>query len=352
MRRTLAIACVVVVVSLSAIAGSPRQKQGTGPRQTPPPPPAQAAVADLQLDPSFAQLALKYLRSNDPAVLDTLAKSPAARHLLNHARNFDYDLPKDSTAALVASLVTPPGKHLAHAQACEQSLAFFAGPMTADRTWLGDPLRYLPDDFRFHGTLFLTFGYDIGVAFGRTASLNCAQGHFDGHPRELLYYGIHELHHVGFMAYQPPPKFSELKTCGDLLRLVQYSTQLEGMAVLAVYERRRAEHALNDDADYVALQDEPGMRLAEAQYFAEVEYLRKRAGEPADDAAWAVIGRMSGGNRATTGARLWYRVGALMARRIEEASGRAALVALVKTGPASFIQTYQRLQKPSANTGK
>jgi hypothetical protein len=214
------------------------------------------ALQDLNFDASFARLALGYLRSGDADMLNRLAKSPAAAHLLNHARNFDYDLPKDSPEALVSHLLTPPVKHLEEMETCEQSLAFFSGPMLDDPHWLEDSLRYLPQGFRFHGSLFLTFGYDIGVAISPTASLNCAHPHFKGHPRELIYYAIHELHHVGFMTYQPPPKLSELKTCADLLRLVQYSTQLEGMGVLAAYERRRQEHALADDGDYVALEDE------------------------------------------------------------------------------------------------
>ena len=196
-------------------------------------------------------------------------------------------------------------------------------------------MGYLPEDFRFHGSLFLTFGYDIGVAISPTASLNCAQRHFKGHSRELMYYAIHELHHVGFMSYQPPPKLSELKTCAELLRLVQYSTQLEGMAVFVAYERRRQEHALADDGDYVALEDEPRMQRDEALYFEDFHYLERRAAQPADADAWAVIDRMSSGER------LWYRVGARMAQRIEKVSGRAALVELVKQGPASFLEAYR-----------
>jgi hypothetical protein len=37
------------------------------------------------------------------------------------------------------------------------------------------------------------------------------------------------------------------------------------------------------------------------------------------------------------------RVGAYMAQRIEESKGRAALVELVKQGPAQFITTYESL---------
>ncbi len=293
------------------------------------------AAQDLHFDASFAQLALEYLRSGDSGVLERLGKSPAATHLLNHARNFDYDVPKDSPAALVAHLLMPAGKHLEEMETCEQSLAFFSGPMLDDPHWAEDDLRYLPEDFRFHGSLFLTFGYDIGVAIGPTASLNCAHPHFKGHPRELMYYAIHELHHVGFMSYQPPPKLSELKTCADLLRLVQYSTQLEGMGVLAAYERRRQEHALEDDGDYVALEDEPRMQRDEILYYEDLHYLERRAAQPADADAWAVIDRMSSGER------LWYRVGARMAQRIEKVSGRAALVGLVKQGQASFLEAYR-----------
>jgi hypothetical protein len=196
-------------------------------------------------------------------------------------------------------------------------------------------LRYLPDDFRYQATLFLTFGYDIGVAFGPNASLNCAHPHFKARPRELTYYAIHELHHVGFMSYHPPPKLAELKTCDDLLGLVEYSTQLEGMAVLAAYQRRSEEHTLADDGDYVALQDEQRMLRDETKYFEELNYLKRRSGQMADADAWAVIDRMSSGER------LWYRVGARMAQRIELISGRPALLELVKKGPSSFLEAYR-----------
>ena len=299
------------------------------------------ATQDLHFDWSFAQLAIAYLQSPDSHVLEQLANSPAATHTLNHARHFDYDVPKDSAAALVSHLLTPASKHLEKIGACQRSIAFFSGSMLNDPHWVEDSLRYLPVDFHFRGTLFLTFGYDIGVALSPDASLNCAHPHFKERPRELIYYAIHELHHVGFMSYHPPPRVSELKTCGDLLGLVEYSTQLEGMAVLAAYQRRREEHALADDADYVALQDEPRMRRETASYFKDVSYLQTCANQAADANAWAVIERMSSGER------LWYRVGARMAQRIEQAAGRAKLLDLVEQGPASFIATYQLVESPA-----
>ncbi|GEM_PF-920726 len=297
------------------------------------------AKQDLRFDARFAADALSYLKSGKPLFLDRLTRSPAALHLLNHARNFENsDVPRDSVRALVVSLLEPRDERLKQAATCESSLAFFTGPMLDHPHWLDDVLRYLPKGFCFHGSLFLTFGYDLGVSFAPNASLNGASPHFNGHPRELLYYAIHELHHVGFMTIHPPPRFSDVRTCRDLFKAVQYLTQLEGMAVLAATERRRSEHALSDDADYVALQDEQRMQRDEALYFKEYDGLEKRGDRPVDKEAWAVLDRMSAGER------LWYRVGARMAGRIEKELGRPALVSLLEEGPESFFGVYRRLR--------
>ncbi|MEN6310686.1 MAG: DUF5700 domain-containing putative Zn-dependent protease [Acidobacteriota bacterium] len=297
------------------------------------------AVQDIRFDATFAAEALAYLESGDGRSLDRLTRSPAALHLLNHARNFDNsDVPRDSTRSLVLSLVEPRLERAKRAAVCGRSLAFFAGPMLDDPGWVNDVLRYLPDGFRFHGALFLTFGYDIGVAFPPNASLNGASPRFDGHPREILYYAIHELHHAGFMALHAPPRLADVKTCRDLLRAVEYLTQLEGTAVLAAFERRRLEHALSDDGDYVALQDERRMRQDDILYWKEYDGLAARGGRPADKEAWAVIERLSSGER------LWYRVGARLAGRIEKEMGRPALVALVQEGPARFFEVCRKLR--------
>jgi hypothetical protein len=293
---------------------------------------AQAPGNGVRFDASFAQQAVEYQRTRDTAILKQLAASPAAAHLLAHARNFDYDLPRGSAEALVSKLLASD-----RAEACEQSIRYF-DRMAQNPEWIADVLRYLPDGFRLHATLFLQYGYDIGVAFGPAASLNCAHKRFEEHPRELLYYAIHELHHVAFMSYQPPPRLQNLKTCAGILKLVKYSTELEGMAVWAACKRRSGEHALADDPDYVALADEARMKRYEASYFEDLRYLDRRGAEPADAAAWAVVERMSGGER------LWYRVGALMAQRIEQKLGRHALVELIKKGPDSFLAAYSALK--------
>ena len=288
----------------------------------------------LLFDARFAQAAAEYLGSPKETTVPFLARLPATEHLLAHARQFDYAVAKDSGEALVRELLA---RVAGRREAILESIAYFMGPMLDDPRWISDALRYLPADFRFHGDLFLVAGYDIGVALAPHASLNAAHRHFEGHPRELLYYAIHELHHVGFMTYSRPPGIADLRTCADVLHLIDYSTALEGMAVLAARDRRMREHAMADDEDYVALADEKRMEQDEARYFQEYDALRRRGVDAADKDALAVIERMSGGER------LWYRVGARMAARLEQALGRSTMVTLVTHKPERLVPTYRQI---------
>jgi hypothetical protein len=341
-RSAGAILCLAVIFLQSGAAQSAKRTVALRDLVQPSDP---LSAHSLVFDATFAGQAVEYLDSKDGGLASRMVESAAVAHILAHATNFDYDVPKDSAQALVASLLGPEAKHAERRATCEQSIAYFTGPMLRDPHWVGDVLRYLPADFRFNGTLFLTFGYDIGVAFRQNASLNCTHAHFKNQ-QELLYYAIHELHHTGYMSYQTPPKLADIKSCADLLKLVEYSTQLEGMAVLAAYKRRSDDKALADDADYASLQDAAAMEADEASYFNDYNYLKSRGTEPVDAEAWAVIDRMSSGHR------LWYRVGARMAHRIEDAKGRAVLTELVRQGPQAFIATYRSLPSPQTRPSR
>ena len=294
---------------------------------------------DLSFDARFAQAAVNYVRSRDPALPEILAQLPATQHLLNHAMHFDYDVPKNSPLELVTYLLPASRDLKAEADRVERSIAYFTGPMLDDPHWVNEVLYYLPSGFRFRGSLFLTFGYDIGVALAPNASLNGAHRHFAENQRELLYYAIHELHHVGVNTYQPPPRISDIKTCADILRLVDYSTELEGMGVYATYRRREAEHALQDDPDYVALANPEQMRVLERRYNELYENLKHRKNEPADRDAFSVVEKMSSGDR------LWYRVGAMMAGRIEQTLGHEALIKIIAGNHPAFVETYRKIPR-------
>jgi hypothetical protein len=72
---------------------------------------------------------------------------------------------------------------------------------------------------------------------------------------------------------------THFRTFSDVLHLVEYSTALEGMAVLAARDPRMREQALADDEDYVALSDERRMEQDEERYFKEYDDLVTRKPE-------------------------------------------------------------------------
>ena len=290
----------------------------------------------VDLDFTFLELSLEYLHTGDVSLLERIARSPAMAHLVRHASHFRGGPAREAASppSLLRELLSP------RTAKCKLSVLVRSCALSArqilacSKGWVQDCQAYLPSEFGFRGSLFFTFGYDIGVAFPPNASINLAHAHFAHAPREVLYYAIHELHHVGFMTYQPPPRPADIRTCGDLLRLVEYCTQLEGMAVHAALPRRRADGRMEGDSDYAALSDAGIMKRLVAEYFRLYGDLAKRKAQPADSRAFSILERMS------TGDRLWYRVGAHMADEIESRLGRATLVDLVREGPAAFLDAF------------
>lgn len=289
----------------------------------------------VHLDPTLFQLASAYLDSGSESLLDEMASTPAAAHLLTHARAWEYDVPHESRAALVKALVTPRAAKAARLPGTHRVLEAFKA-MAGDNTWIAEIRRGLPTGAANEVSLFLTFGYDIGVAGPGTASLNAAHPYFQTDPRELRYYAIHECHHAVFMTYQKPRPLADWKTAADLLAQAEYALQLEGMAVWAAWELREKEGALDKDADYRALQDKPAIRRLEAAFLKAHKALQARAAEPgpADGASRSVLFDLYGPER------VFYRFGAHAARQIERHKGRPALLSLVQAGPRAFLEAY------------
>ncbi len=293
------------------------------------------SAEDLKFDFSFAELAIEYLESGDVNVLAELAAGNPVAHLLNHVRHTSFDVPDSDE--LVRSLLEPREEKAKLVPDVNALISLARREVAGNPDWICETLRYLPEDFCFHGSLYFTFGYDIGVSVAPDASLNLAHSHFLRNPEELVYYAIHELHHTGYTTYQPLPMVKDLTTCADLLGLVEYCTHLEGMGVYAPLRIRQRSGVLDNDPDYIALQNEECMAEYERQYWQDYQYLHHRGAEPLDQDAFAVLGRMS------TGDRLWYRVGAHMAATIENELGLSALVELIRKGPAEFIRIYKSL---------
>jgi len=293
---------------------------------------------EARLDASLTELSVTYLASGREELLSEMAATPAAAHLLAHARAWEYEVPRESTSALVRFLVTPVEEKKGRVAAATKALAYFEGPLREDTSWIAELRRTLPPEAATAVDLFLTFGYDIGVATPGNASLNAVHPHFEADPAELRYYAIHECHHAVFMHYQPPRPLVEWQSVADLLAQSEYALQLEGMAVWAAWELREREGALDGDEDYRALRDEGQIRKLEARFLEVHRALEACAGEPgaADEATRELLLGLYGPDR------IFYRFGGYAAREIERLQGRPALLALVETGPRSFWEAYLR----------
>ncbi len=57
-------------------------------------------------DFTFAELAVKYLETDDSTYLQRIAELKATEHILNHAKRFNYNVPKNSKIELVTYLLS------------------------------------------------------------------------------------------------------------------------------------------------------------------------------------------------------------------------------------------------------
>ena len=149
-----------------------------------------------------------------------------------------------------------------------------------------------------------------------------------------------QLHHAGFVMlkknYMPS---LDITTYGEMLSLIAYFTQLEGMAVYAAYDERQKEKALNNDEDYVALQNAKTMQKFTKRYFEIFIHFQSNPNDTLTENDWKMMGEMSSDNR------LWYRVGALMAMEIDKNFGRETLTGLIAQPSENFIKKYLEIKK-------
>jgi len=201
---------------------------------------------------------------------------------------------------------------------------------------------YIPPETNLSTTLYCIIGYDIGVVSDGDAYLNLGHPLFHENKRELLYFALHELHHVAYTSYNPTFSFDEIKTTGDLSRIIRYSTHLEGLAVHSAWDRRRRENGYTH-RDYLTLNDPCKMSQLIPRFF---ELLNRYTGEPVRDLVeddWDVLDLMSDADR------LWYVVGAWMAESIDQGLGREALNMTIVEGSEAFFKLYKNHKSKNRN---
>ena len=198
------------------------------------------AEKSLIVDFDFIHEGLRYIADPTPERLDTLASLSATDHMLTHARLTDRDeFDLSSETAFVASLLDPLIQRRDELlPKLESNVAFLEARPQYWRTCRAEADRYLwPRETT--PRLFLTLGYDIGVALPGEASINIAHRYFLDDVEEALYYCVHEIHHSGVLPRHPFPVIREIRTSSELASLVRLSLMVEGTAVYAAWELRR-----------------------------------------------------------------------------------------------------------------
>lgn len=291
-----------------------------------------------RIDSTFAILALDYLETDDRKLLQIIAETDAAHHLAAHSRRVSLSGDVKDTFELVEHILTSPSvAEINHEEVRARLSSIESDKISQLRCWT-EAAALLPDGALSGTVLYLTVGYDIGVAVAGQASINLVHPHFlDNSPEEVWFYIVHEIHHAGFQKYNPLPALLDTRSISDLAYLIKYLTHMEGLAVHAARRWRTVRGALEWDSDYEALLDTERMDTYEREFFSSYNSLMGEGERPIEKEDWEILGRMSTGNR------LWYRVGASMADRIEKALGLEVLIATVEEGPEAFFERYVEL---------
>ncbi len=291
---------------------------------------------EVSIDLSFLNLVSEYLMKPTSELIEEISQHEAAKKTHIHAERYGNTeeplfvfwkniLERDSTQSpLIMKRI-------------RKSLDYINSNRLTMTESLVEVSEYLPDDLNLSCKLYGMIGYDIGIVSEGDAFLNLAHPHFDNEPRELTYFAMHEVHHVGYISYNPSRSLSDIKTTNDLLWLVHYATHLEGMGVYTPLRRRLRDGCISHE-DYQVLKNPEETETRLKRYFDYLEKLKAEESRPLTDSDFDIIEEMSGKNQ-----RLWYIAGAYMAEAIDTKSSRQALTDTISKGHDYFFRLYSEL---------
>lgn len=290
---------------------------------------------NVAYDFTFAELAVKYLETDDSTYLQKIADLKATEHIINHARRYKYNVPRNSKIELVRYLLSPVNEKKKLLPDFKRNLQYAKKNVAEIDLAQKECLKYLPDSFHYSSNLFYTFGYDLGVVYGENASVNLAHPYYLKNMNEIRYYSIHELHHAGFVTLKNfiMPS-SDITSYKEMTQFIEYFTHLEGMGTFAPLDLRKKENAMNIDKDYIALQDSALMKDFEKEYFEIYFHFKNNPNTVITETDWDMVSILSDKKR------LWYRVGAHMAETIYKKLGKEKLGSLIAEPSENFINTY------------
>jgi len=297
----------------------------------------------VKIDSSFVELSLQYFSNPSDELLAKICEHIVAKKVLTNAQISDSNL-HDIEEFWRKIIEREREKGEEHFSAIKSCLAYINENEDALFEHLEELRKYLPDDFVFDCTLYLEVGYDIGIVADGDALLNVGHPIFHKNKRELIYFALHELHHVGYTHYNALDiSFAAIQTRADLVEIIEKLTHLEGTATYAVKEIRERESQISF-FDYEVLFDVEKLTESIKQYFELYDKYKYSKNLMIEESDLDVFEIMSGKEK-----RLWYVTGAHIAERIDRMLGRRELNQTIVNGPNTFFEKFFKLRMKTIN---
>jgi hypothetical protein len=277
---------------------------------------------------------IRYLSSPSKELLLEVSKHEAAKKTYSHAIRFkNTKKPIQSFwQEILQRLLSDPGL----IERVKPAIEFVYNEQDTFASLLKDLQNYFPDGTDINCNLYTMLGYDIGIVSDGQALINLAHKEFQRDPLEILYMAMHELHHVVYTKYNQIFDLTRVHQTEQLADAVRYCTHMEGLAVYATLEQRKATDTLGPE-DYQTFLDKKQRNKRVSEYFNLLTRLDMKMGYSVSEKELQILDQMSGRKR------LWYIAGAHMAETIDKQSGREVLNETIRLGHDNFFQMYHEV---------
>jgi len=294
-------------------------------------------MSNVTFDFSFAEDALKFLKSNSEIIPDYLLNHSAAKIIHAHYSFFHYSGKLLSRKELMDDIFKKMKPSDIDIKKIKNTLSYLKENVE-ELSYLAaeEALQIAPKNYDLSSTIFIGIGYDIGIVFNGSVVMNISHKLYLDNPREVLYFAIHELSHVVLYSYQPPFRFSDLKSKEDIIKVLKFHTHLEGLGVITPYEIRKREQDFNH-IDYQTLQDSEKMIVLDKKFRTLIKEAEKGPEREIEERDWKSI-------EICSDERLWYTVGCKMAQSIINSIGMNELIDTIEKGYESFFEKYEEAQ--------
>ena len=262
---------------------------------------------------------LKFLQNPDQLILKKLADCQATDHLFSHHTNLTgikINNRSEFTNAFLRMIDSETEETI------QKNLTYIEKYILSENQIWPIMSNYLPTDYKFTGKIFVTCGLDSSTSFKNNISINPGHKKFENKPTEIKIALLRELFHCAFYKYHKFPDERNVKTGTEILDLIKFHTQSEGMAQFLV--SRLPDYPINR---FIEFEDNYLNRL-----FSIFDSLEKYGNRIIDD--WSAFHVMS------SIVEIWQKAGAIMAMRIFERKGNKTMANLVKADPEAFISEF------------